>query len=240
MSSSRYRGVSVNPNGTKPIALVYRGPAGDCDACSEALGNLLESATLWNFKVIYVGPKEKISVQAGLQLQDAVLYAQPGWNEDLDDTFDKPKEYMPDVQNFVSHGGRYLDTCMGAYLVGNKPGYNLGLEVGRYIETPDATVKNEEDSIVQVAWRGKTRWMYFQDVTYFKSDSGVNGKIVLAYYTNGKVAAMVPPYYSGWIGVSGPHPEADASWYENCCLIDPDGFDADLGRDLIDTLMMQI
>lgn len=131
---------------------------------------------------------------------------------------------------------------MGAYLAsdsGEFPGYDLGLKVGQYIETPGATVKNEDDAIVQVAWRGKTRLMYFQDGTYFKLDRGVNGKTILAYYTNGKVAAMIQPYYKGWIGVSGPHPEADLSWYEEATLKYP-GPTTDLGLDLIDTLMMQI
>ena len=79
--------------------------------------------------------------------------------------------------------------------------------------------------------------MYFQDGPYFMPDNGVTGQTILAYYTNGKVAAMVQPYGKGKIGVSGTHPEADASWYAEAGLTDPDGFDADLGHDLIDTLM---
>lgn len=249
MSNKRSKGIAVNSNGIKPIALVYRGPAGNCPECSEALATLLESDTLWNFDVMYVGPDGEISVEDGLQLSNAVLYAQPGGNGNLKDAFEQLKEYAPAMRKFVTNGGRFLGTCMGAYMVGNDPesgypGYDLGLQVGQYIYTGGATVKSEEDSIVQIVWRGKKRYMYIQDGPYFKADRNVNGKTILAYYTNGKVAAMVQPYERGWIGVSGSHPEADADWYknedENICLIDPDGFDADLGRDLIDTLMMQI
>lgn len=240
MSNKGSKGVAVNSNGMKPIALVYRGPAGRCHECSEALATLLESDTLWNFDVMYVGPDGEISVEDGLQLSNAVLYAQPGGNGTVDETFEELNEYAQVIRSFVWNGGRYLATCMGAYFVDSDPGYDLGLNTDSYIKSPGATVTSEEDSIIQVVWRGKTRWMYFQDGPYFMPDSDVKGQTILAYYTNGKVAAMVQPYGSGWIGVSGTHPEADVSWYKEFCLIDPDGLDADLGRDLIDTLMMQI
>ncbi len=61
--------------------------------------------------------------------------------------------------------------------------------------------------------------------------------IVLATYTNGKIAALVAPYGKGKVGVSGPHPEATAEWYEASHLVNPEGMHADLGYDLIDTLM---
>lgn len=81
--------------------------------------------------------------------------------------------------------------------------------------------------------------MYFQNGPYFIPDTGILGQIILANYTNGYVAAMVQPYGNGKIGVVGPHPEAPASWYMTANLTDPDGFDSDLGYDLIDILMRQ-
>jgi|GEM_PF-2543810 hypothetical protein len=72
-----------------------------------------------------------------------IICAQSGGNGNLKDAFEKElNEYAIAVREFVSNGGRYLGTCMGAYLVGNKPGYDLGLGVSRYIKTPGATVKN--------------------------------------------------------------------------------------------------
>jgi glutamine amidotransferase-like uncharacterized protein len=79
--------------------------------------------------------------------------------------------------------------------------------------------------------------MYFQDGPYFIVRRGASNVRVLATYTNGKVAALVAPYGKGKVGVSGPHPEATASWYAAYHLIDHDGHGADLGHDLIDTLM---
>lgn len=222
-------------NSKNPIALVYRGPAA-CSGCSEAIAVLLEKDPTYDFNVIYVGPDEKLSVQDGLKLKNAVLYAQPGGREYLDQDYRKMKSDIPAIQSFVQNGGRYLGICMGGYLVDNDPGFDLGLNTEQYISLPDATVKTEKDSVIEVSWRGNTRWMYFQDGSYFIPDSNVKGQTILATYTNGKVAAMVQPYGKGKIGVSGPHPEADASWYEDG-LTDPDGLDADLFYDLINTLM---
>lgn len=227
---------ALYPTGTKYIALVYRGPAG-CAGCSEAVAKLLKSDTLWDFNVIYVGPNENMSVQAGLQLPNVVLYAQPGGDGSENQAFNKLKKDAPAVRNFISKGGRYLGICMGGYLVDHNPGFNLCLNTDQYIKSPGATVKTEDDTLVQVMWRGTNRWMYFQDGPYFIPKSCIDGQIILATYRNGKVAAMVQPYGSGKIGVSGPHPEADASWYAAANLTDPDGHVADLGHDLIDTLM---
>jgi hypothetical protein len=122
-------------------------------------------------------------------------------------------------------------------LVDNDPGYDLGLNTNQYIKTPGATVKNTADTLIPVTWRGTPRWMYFQDGPYFIPRNGIAGQTILATYMNGKVAAMVQPYGSGKIGVSGPHPEADASWYAKAGLTAQAGFSADLGYDLIDKLM---
>jgi hypothetical protein len=227
---------ATNITGINPIALIYRGPAG-CAGCSEAVAALLKSDTLWNFNVIYVGPKEVISVQAGLRLPNVFIYAQPGGNGSVNKAFNKLRKDAPAVRNFVLKGGRYLGICMGAYLVDNDPGYDLGLSANQYIKTAGASVKTTADTLVPVIWRGTNRLMYFQDGPYFIPDYDVAGQTILATYTNGKVAAMVQPYGKGKIGVSGPHPEADKSWYKAAKLRDPEGLDADLGRDLIDTLM---
>jgi glutamine amidotransferase-like uncharacterized protein len=227
---------STTPTSKNPIALVYRGPAG-CAGCSEAVAALLKSNTIWNFNVIYVGPDEKMSVQAGLQLPNVILYAQPGGDGSVKNAYRRLNADASAIQNFVKNGGRYLGFCMGGYLVDDNPGYDLGLNTDQYISASGATVTNERSDIVQVSWRGYTRWMYFQDGPYFIPDNCIAGQTILAYYTNGKVAAMVQPYGKGKIGVSGPHPEAPTSWYTKDGLTDPDGLDADLGHDLIDTLM---
>jgi glutamine amidotransferase-like uncharacterized protein len=79
--------------------------------------------------------------------------------------------------------------------------------------------------------------MYFQDGPAFLLDRGATDVIVLATYTNGKIAALVAPYGKGKVGVSGPHPEATAAWYEASHLVNPEGVRTALGHDLIDMLM---
>lgn len=233
----REEGYPINISSKNPIALVYRGPAAGCSGCSEAVATLLGKNTKYNFSVIYVGPEEKLSVQDGLKLKNVILYAQPGGDGSVRKAYKKMSSDTAAIQNFVENGGRYLGFCMGGYLVDDDPGFGLGLNTGRYISSPDATVTTDRDSLVLVSWRGRTRGMFFQDGPYFIPDSNVKGQIILATYTNGKVAAMVQPYGKGKIGVSGPHPEADTSWYEAVSLIDLDGLDADLFYDLTDTLM---
>jgi hypothetical protein len=46
---------------------------------------------------------------------------------------------------------------------------------------------------------------------------------------------MVAPYGKGMVGVSGPHPEADQSWYDNADLVNPDGIRPDIAYDLVET-----
>jgi glutamine amidotransferase-like uncharacterized protein len=223
-------------NESNSIALVYRGPAG-CPGCSEAVAELLESDTKQNFEVIYVGPNEELSVQDGLKLKNVVLYVQPGGDGSLKHAYKKVKKDAPTIRNFVFNGGRYLGICMGGYMVDNDPGYGLGLITDQYIRTPKAAVKIKDDTLVPVVRRGTTSYMYFQDGPYFMPNSSIKDQIILAYYTNGRVAAMVQPYGKGKIGVSGPHPEANTSWYARAGFTGRDDLDADLGRDLIDTLM---
>jgi glutamine amidotransferase-like uncharacterized protein len=92
---------------------------------------------------------------------------------------------------------------------------------------------------VKVTWRNRSRFMYFQDGPFFTLNRGAAGVSVLATYTNGEISALVAPYGKGRVGVSGPHPEATGDWYRFNDVDDPDDYDADLGRDLVDTLMRQ-
>ncbi|MBO0790053.1 MAG: hypothetical protein J2P36_03775 [Ktedonobacteraceae bacterium] len=232
----------ANPTGgTRPVALVYRGPGG-CKGCSEAVAALLRSSK-WNFDVKYVGPKENLKLSAAT-LRTAVLYAQPGGNGDTGKAYRNIRRQLggSDVMSsWVKSGGRYLGICMGGFIAGdtpNWPGFDLlPGTVGQWINSPGASWKNDNDTVIPVKWRGNARWMYFQDGPYFKPDPEATGVQVLATYMNGKVAAMTAPYVRGKMAVSGPHPEADESWYSEHHLTNPDGVNADLGHDLIDTLM---
>ena len=221
--------------GARPVALVYRGPAG-CPGCSEAVAALLHSSK-WGFDVKYVGPNERLSIADGLKLPNVKLYAQPGGDDSLSQAYRRLSSDARDIQNFVKNGGRYLGICLGGYLAGATPGFNLlPGDTDEFITSPGATVKNTKDTTVDVNWRGQSRSMYFQDGPYFILNRGASGVTVLATYTNGEIAAMVAPYGKGKVGGSGPHPEAVRSWYSAYNLPYP-GSTQDLGNDLINTLM---
>jgi glutamine amidotransferase-like uncharacterized protein len=222
--------------GVHPLALVYRGPA-SCDGCSEAAASLLQGSR-WGFEVQYVGPDEPLNLQAAT-LKLAVLYVQPGGGGNLTKAYRQLENHAHDIQNFVKSGGRYLGMCMGGYLAGATPGFHLlPGDTDAFITSRHASVRTTRDTLVQVKWRDQLHSMYFQDGPFFKLKSKATGVIVLARYTNGKIAALVAPYGKGKVGVVGPHPEADAGWYKDSGLVAPESLDFNLGYDLIDTLML--
>jgi glutamine amidotransferase-like uncharacterized protein len=220
---------------TRPLALVYRGPAG-CPGCSEAVARLLYSSQ-WRFDVQYVGPNEQLKLSAAT-LQTATLYAQPGGSGELSQAYQQLKKYAHIIRNYVASGGRYLGICMGGYLAGRTPGFQLlPGDTDQFIASRGASVRTEADCIVNVYWREQLRPMYFQDGPHFLLDYGATDVIVLATYTNGKIAALVAPYGKGKVGVSGPHLEATTAWYAASHLVPPEGVHTDLGHDLLDTLV---
>jgi glutamine amidotransferase-like uncharacterized protein len=220
---------------SRPLALVYRGPAG-CPGCSEAVAGLLHSSQ-WHFDVQYIGPNERLMLSA-TTLRAATLYAQPGGSGELSQAYQQVKRHAQEIRSFVASGGRYLGICMGGYLAGRTPGFQLlPGDTDQWIASRGASVRTEAETIVNVCWRGQRRSMYFQDGPYFLLDRSATGVRVLATYTNGKIAALVAPYGRGKVGVSGPHPEATIAWYEASHLVTPEGVYADLGHDLLDVLM---
>ncbi|KAH6877169.1 hypothetical protein B0T10DRAFT_464871 [Thelonectria olida] len=208
-----------------PKALVYRGPAA-CDGCPEAVAQLLESSP-WKFKVTYVGPDEDVDVDED-SLKGVDVYAQAG-GPDLDDAYRRLKRYKKPLQDFVSSGGHYLGFCLGAFLAGHSPGFDLlPSEADTDAETsqPGSQVTSDKDTVIQVDWTfvsGKTernKWVYFQDGAVItgldeekmRSQNGRAGRILSRYSKTGDVAASVTPYGKGWVGLVGPHPEATQEW----------------------------
>jgi glutamine amidotransferase-like uncharacterized protein len=217
-------------------ALVYRGGAA-CAGCPEALADLLRSSC-WGFDVRYVGEEEELPLTASA-LAGADLYAQPGGGDDLRQAYRRVKEAGPAIRQYVRSGGRYLGICMGGYLAGHRPGFRLLPEdTAQFIASRGASVTTEEDTVVEVRWRGQRRRMYFQDGPLFRLPPGPIGATVLARYaSNGEIAAMVAPCGRGRVGVCGPHPEATETWYRACGLPWDEPPAAPLGHDLLEVLL---
>jgi glutamine amidotransferase-like uncharacterized protein len=218
-------------NAQKPVALVYTGPAG-CDGCSESLGAVLSQA---GFDVV-ITPVEGITDAA---LAHTALYAQPGGGQDLL----AARAAFPDatwarLEQWVAHGGHYLGTCMGAYLAGrtiDDAGQVAGL--GLFPGDTDGEFATDVAQIASVTWRGKSRAMYVQDPPKLIVDADAPGVDVEATFADGNPAAILALHGTGAAGLIGPHPEADATWYAEDQLTDPDGVDADLLVDFVTRLM---
>lgn len=228
---------------------VYRGPATE-DGTPESAADLFTSA--WkNSEVTYVGPDEDVQISKET-LKDFDVYIQPGGGS-LDPAWKVMKEYKEPIDDFVARGGRYLGFCLGAYLAGQDPGFELlpsGVDTDEEISQRNAQVKNEKDTVIEVNWtfstgdkKGKTekdRWLYFQDgaaIVGRAGKCGDKGKVLGRYSRSGDVAAYVAGYKKGVVGVVGPHPEATKDWYDLEHIKNPQGYNLDIGRDFVRTVM---
>ncbi|WP_194117735.1 hypothetical protein [Streptomyces hoynatensis] len=98
-------------------------------------------------------------------------------------------------------------------------------------------MRTAADTVVPVRRRGRRRHMYFQDGPYVRLDEEAASATVIATYGNAPPAAVLAPYGEGRVAVVGPHPEADAGWYADAGLTNPDGVRFDLGHDLVEAAM---
>ncbi|MGP3989343.1 BPL-N domain-containing protein [Streptomyces sp. 3N207] len=218
----------------RPRALVYRGPAA-CEGCPEAVAALLRTARS-RPRVQYCGPGEDVPLTA-TALAEADVYAQPGGGDDLQAAWQDLRTFAGPLRHWVRGGGRYLGFCMGGYLAGRSPGFGLlPGDTDAYIASQGASVHTSADTVVPVRWRGRRRHMYFQDGPYFRLADDAAASVI-ATYDNGLPAALLAPFGEGQVAVVGPHPEADATWYADQELTNPDGIRFDLGHDLVDSAM---
>ncbi len=216
----------------RPVALVYRGPAARPAACSDAVATLL-ATSVQQFEVRYVGPDGELPLTAET-LVGAALYAQPGGGS-LKPAYRKMRAHRDLLRDFVATGGRYLGFCLGGYLAGATPGFDLlPGDTDAYVVTRRATTTTRRDTIVEVVWRGQRRRMFFQDGPVFLLGRHSRA-MVMARYPNDGVAALVAPFGAGRVGVVGPHPEATPDWFTDPGL--PVERADDLGHELIDAVM---
>lgn len=210
----------------RPIALVFRGESTEQDDdLAEPLAEFLRKSPR-HFKVRIVGPNEDEDLDED-SLEDADLLAMPG-GPDLDDASDETKGAKRAIRNFVSDGGRYLGVCLGAYLAGHSPGFGLlpkDADTDSECEQKGAQVTNDEDAIIQVDWTyshgekagqtHKDQWIFFQEGPCIKGFEESDTSFILGRYSkDGRIASTLSKFGDGWVGLIGPHPEADQSWCE--------------------------
>lgn len=219
----------------RPLALVYRGRAARPTACSEAVAELLRSSPR-GFDVRYVGSRHDLPLTPAT-LARAAVYAQPGGGE-LEPAYRRMRRHRGTIRGFVAAGGRYLGFCLGGYLAGATPGFDLlPGDTDQYVTSSGADVTGTADTVVGVDWRGRRRQLFFQDGPLFLLARDATDVTVLARYPGGGIAALAAPFGAGRVGVVGPHPEATADWYGDAGLQPPSDRPAELGHDLIDEVM---
>jgi len=220
---------TVTPERERPLALVYRGPAA-CSGCAEAVAALLRNSPA-RFRTEYCGPDEERRISESA-LAEAAVYAQPGGG-DVDRAWRRLDRYADRIREFVHNGGHYLGFCLGAYLAGDNPGFAiLNGKVDRYISSRGASVDTTDDVVIQVQWRGQPRYMFFQDGPTLELAPSAQGTVIATYDT-GAAAAVVATFGAGRVGLVGPHPEADQSWYDDADITNPEGVRFDLGYDFV-------
>jgi glutamine amidotransferase-like uncharacterized protein len=231
-------GAAAGSGSGRPVALVYRGPAAS-PGIPEDTASFLRTCPQ-RFRVEFCGPRHGDLPVDAATLARATLYVQPGGGQDFTGSWSTVKGYAGPLRSFVHGGGRYLGICMGGYLAGSGPGFDLlPGNCADYTDTQGAEVQGADDAVITVRWPGAaggpTRRIYYQDGPYFWLNRGARAH-VLARYTNDRIAAMVVRFGRGTVGVIGPHPEADRSWYEEAGLRYPGSTD-DLGHQLVDAIM---
>jgi glutamine amidotransferase-like uncharacterized protein len=223
----------------QPIALIYDDSSTHC--CANSIADAIKNDPNQNFKTILVGPKTTTTLAQGFAMQNVKLFVEPGGTGGEVKEYSAQKGNKTMIQNFVKNGGRYLGSCMGAYLAGQTsgsvwPGFDLlPAIVEEYVTTPGAETTSYDNVNITVNWGGQTRKIFFQDGPDFIINSGATGVNLLATYITGQPAAFVSPYGSGKVGVQGPHTEADQTWYTG--TLPWPGSTQDLFNNLLDTLM---
>lgn len=217
---------------SRPLALVYRGPASRPAGCAEAVARLLDGSP-FDLDVRFTGPREELPLTADV-LAVATVYAQPGGGT-LRAGYRRMRRHRAEIRDWVAGGGRYLGFCLGGYLAGATPGFGLlPGDTDQYVATEGATVGSTADTLVEVSWRGRRRQLYFQDGAVFRLDDDADAT-VLAHYPNGEIAALATPFGAGRVAVVGPHPEATPDWFADSGLRPRPALD--LGHDLIEEVL---
>jgi glutamine amidotransferase-like uncharacterized protein len=223
----------------RPFALVYCGPASSTGIPEDTAAFLRTCPQ--RFRIAFCGPARHDLPISAETLAAASVFVQPGGGNDLRAAWESVKRHTQALRGFVRSGAHYLGLCMGGYLAGSGPGYDLlPGNCDDYTQTRGAPVHDERNAVITIDWppppHARRRRIFYQDGPYFWLNRGVKGQ-VLARYTNGLIAAMVVPFGRGRVAVCGPHPEANRSWFELAGLRYP-GSTYDLGHQLVNALIV--
>ena len=133
------------------------------------------------------------------------------------------------IRSAVQHGLNYLGICAGGFFAGNS-GYNgLNLTSGVRFSFFAAEGRGIRKAAVAISGAGApTLDQYWEDGPQFTGWGAVVGR-----YPDGTPATVEGTFGSGWVILTGVHPEAPASWRRGMTFTTPVSVDNDYAGMLI-------
>jgi len=138
------------------------------------------------------------------------ILAVPGGIGDSDSYHQILEHYKPNIQEFIKNN-YYLGICMGAYWASKIYLDLTTVSVTQYIKAQNTEIRRSFGTTLNVRWNRKHYDMYFYDGCTF---GNLHKQVkVIARYANDNPAAIIDT--KNHLGLIGPHPESDRSWYKN-------------------------
>jgi glutamine amidotransferase-like uncharacterized protein len=125
------------------------------------------------------------------------------------------------IRSAVRNGMNYLGICAGAFFAGNSPYHGLNLTSGVRFGFYSAENRGIRKAVVPIALAaGPTLDQYWEDGPQLTGWGAVIGK-----YPDGTPAIAQGTFGSGWVILSGVHPEAPAGWRRGMTFTTPASVD---------------
>jgi glutamine amidotransferase-like uncharacterized protein len=169
----------------------------------EAIKNILSSNHL-NFALVNSSQLNELDTS---QLRKYKLIIIPGGNF-IDMGKSLTKETTNNIRKAVHQGLNYMGICAGGFLAGNTPNNGFNIAKGVQFKFYSAEDKGIRKAVVAIANAdGGITEHYWEDGPQFTGWGDVVSK-----YPDGTPATVQGSYGSGWVVLTGIHPEAPENW----------------------------
>jgi len=133
------------------------------------------------------------------------------------------------LRDAVQHGVNYLGICAGAFLAGDSPYNGLNLTAGVQFPFYSAEAQGVRKAAVAISAPGAPALdQYWEDGPQLSGWGSVVGR-----YPDGTPAIVEGAVGSGWVVLSGVHPEAPENWRGGMVFRTPASVDHDYAATLI-------
>ena len=199
------------PGGTAPILLFNGTGASPNDV--KAVETLL-SANHLNYSTVN---SSQLNQMGESQIRGYRLLIVPGGNF-IDIGNSLSSSTTANIRNAVQNGLNYLGICAGGFLAGNSSYYNsLNLTSGARFGFYSAENQGiRKASVAIAAAGGPTLDQYWEDGPQFTGWGAI-----VAKYPDGTPAIVEGTFGSGWVILTGVHPEAPEAWRGGMTFITP-------------------